>query len=489
MPIQNVFADAAPRVQSPIEVQNGLAQGALAQGQLAHNALQVQQMQNDMADSDALRAAYRGGADPSTPQGRQALIQAAPLQAPKIFQQQADLQKSQAETEKFKGQGAEANAKAAQSKIEMNAAKLFSVNTADGAHQWIDAAVQRGDITPEAGQAEHQQVPTDPGQLAQWKQSKMLEAVKVHDYMTLQQKQAADAETARHNRTDETNSVANNAATNATHVQVANIQQRGENARHGDTISNQRLLAGLNPDGTTKIATGPDGQVDLKTVAPEDLAAAYRYKTDGTLPPNMGRGQQGAMESRKLRAIAAAIDAQAGESPEDARIRQLAAKGDVAAINQMRKREVQIGANVKNFDFNADQALQLSQKVDRTGVPIFNAWINAGRRTVANNPELAAFDTAVKTTVNEFAQIVGGTTAGASTEGEKKKAEALLNAQQTPEAFIATINQMRVESQNRIKSFKDQRAESMPTNAPRQAGASPAPAGLPSGWKIEKVGN
>ena len=194
----------------------------------------------------------------------------------------------------------------------------------------------------------------------------------------------------------------------------------------------------------------------------------------------MGRGTQGAAEALRIRTIAASLDAQGGGSPEDARIRQLALKGDVTAINQIRKREVAVGANVKNFDFNADQALQLSAKVDRTGVPIANAWINAGRRSVTGNPELSAFDVAVKTTVNEFAQIVSGTTAGATTEGEKKKAEALLNSAQTPQQLSAVINQMKIESQNRMRSFAEQRAESMPTNgakpaAPKVSAASGVP--------------
>jgi hypothetical protein len=264
---------------------------------------------------------------------------------------------------------------------------------------------------------------------------------------------------------------------------ASNATSRANNAA---TINKDFLLAGLNPDGTRPgVTTGPDGKIDLSSIAPEDLAAAYRYKADGTLPPNMGRGAQGAAESRRIRSIASAIDAQTGESPEDARIRQLALKGDVGAINQMRKREVAIGANVKNFDFNADQVLSLSNKVDRTGIPVINAWINAGRRSVTGNPELSAFDTAIKTTVNEFAQIVGGTTAGATTEGEKKKAEALLNAQQTPEQIIATIQQMRIESQNRMKSFADQRKQSMPTNTTKAPEPTASPAGLPSMSEID----
>jgi len=199
--------------------------------------------------------------------------------------------------------------------------------------------------------------------------------------------------------------------------------------------------------------------VDLAKVSPSELEAGYRYFSDGTLPPNMGRGVQGAAQGTRIRDIAAAISQNLGISPEEARANQLAFKGGGTALTKLILREAGVGANVRNFDFNADQALKLSDQVDRTGIPVVNAWMNAGRRSVSGNPALSAFDVAVKTTVNEFAQIVSGTTAGATTEGEKKKAENLLSSAQTPEQIKSVINQMRIESQNRMKSFADQKAE------------------------------
>ena len=215
----------------------------------------------------------------------------------------------------------------------------------------------------------------------------------------------------------------------------------------------------------------------IRKVAPADLEAAHRYLADGTLPPNMGRGQQGMAESKRIRSISAQLSAAAGIDPADSRANQLAFKSGGMALTQLVKRESMVGANVKNFDFNANQVMDLSQKVDRTGVPIVNAWMNAGRRAVTGNPELSAFDTAVKTTVNEFAQIVSGTTSGATTEGEKQKAEKLLSAAQTPQQISAVINQMRIESQNRMKSFAEQKRAvlgGMRNGAPN-APATPAP--------------
>lgn len=266
----------------------------------------------------------------------------------------------------------------------------------------------------------------------------------------------------------------------------------GKAAREQAVVENQKnrdtrlLTAGIDATGKPLNAGKPGETIDLGKVSPADMQAGYRYFTDGTLPPNMGRGNQGAAQATRIRDIAAQLSTNLGVAPEEVRANQVAFKGSGAALSQLARREAQIGSNVRNFDFNADQVLQLSDKVDRTGTPVVNAWLQAGRRAVSGNPELSAFDVAVKTTVNEFAQIVGGTTAGASTEGEKQKAEKLLNAAQTPEQIKAVINQMRLESQNRMKSFADQKAQTLATmraggpkkdeTAGSPANAKPSPA-------------
>lgn len=474
MPVDaSLYSQFAPRVRSPEDVQNGLMQNAQAGMQMQNGLLDMQQKRDAIAQDNAMRQAVsESGGDPA--RLRDALI------ARGLVKPLMEHDKTQALIGKDNAAAAKDNAKAGTEALAQARSMLPMVQTPEQFGQWVDglytnpatANVAKQFGTPEQVKS---RIPANPADFQKFLQ---MNAMGMDKFI-------ADQTSRANNKATNDTHIATNAATNQTHIQTTQMTnatsrannaatQAGEDRRSGNTIANQRLMAGMNSDGSLKIASGPDGQIDLKTVAPEDLAAAYRYKTDGTFPPNMGRGVQGAAEGRKIRAIASALDAQAGETPEDARVRQLAAKGDVAAINKMRQREVAVGANVKNFDFNADQVLQLSNKVDRSGVPIANAWINAGRRSVTGNADLSAFDTAIKTTVNEFAQIVSGTTSGATAEGEKKKAEALLNAQQTPEQIIATVNQMRIESQNRMRSFKAQRAESMPTNAPRQPEAAPS---------------
>lgn len=433
-------------------------------------------------DQNALRSAVQGfGNDPSA--NLNALQRAGLYKQAQDYQKAIyDNQKTQSDIGLNTAKSGEQTALAGKHTQETQFAahdkhvqELQGVGTPEDLVNWYADGIKNKTLDPAKSAAAIAALSQDPTQFQALKAQMLQNSVDLKTRFTEEQNNTRNAATnATHVQTTQMandTTRATNAATNATHVQTTGMTQAGENSRAAAGRAQQLLLGGMNPDGSPRVPAtdSATGQIDLTKVAPADLAAAYRYKTDGTLPPNMGRGVQGAGEALRIRTIAAGLDAQGGESPEDARIRQLALKGDVGAINQMRKREVAVGANVKNFDFNADQALQLSSQVDRTGVPIANAWLNAGRRSVTGNPQLSAFDVAVKTTVNEFAQIVSGTTAGATTEGEKKKAETLLNSAQTPEQLMAVINQMKVESKNRMTSFAAQRAEAMPTNAAKPA--------------------
>lgn len=483
----SIFDSYTKPPKSVIDYQNEYAKADQLRNQNAIQALTLQQQTaataQSLAERNALqRIAASSGGD------RQALITGMRNSGlPGLMTQADSLEQSGAKLQESQATAAEKTAAAGKTTQETQIAghaqhlqALSTVNTPQDAVQWITEGVRSGAL-PAAGLPAAldrlQQASATPEGFAQWKRQTQQAGMTVQQQMELTTPKPTEVRLG-----DVVKTIDMNPRSASFGKEVVGQQQVGvspdtasnnatSRANNADTIKKDYAVAGLNPDGSPKqLPIAVDGSLDLTKVAPEDLAAAQRYRTDGTLPPNMGRGTQGANESRRLRAIASALDMQAGDSPEDARVRQLALKGDIGAIANLRKREVAIGANVKNFDFNADQVLQLSGKVDRTGVPIINAWINAGRRSVSGNPELAAFDTAVKTTVNEFAQIVGGTTSGASTEGEKKKAEALLNAQQTPEQILSVINQMRIESKNRMQSFARQRQEMMPKN-----GASSAP--------------
>lgn len=185
--------------------------------------------------------------------------------------------------------------------------------------------------------------------------------------------------------------------------------------------------------------------------------AAARYNIDGTLPP-MGMGKAAAAGRSAILNKAAELAAASGISANDQRIAQIGNKANTAALSKIQQQQTMIGAFEKNFNMNADIALEYSAKVDRTGVPLANKWINAGKRSIAGDPDLSAYDQAIKSTVNEYAKIVSGSMGNtALAEGEIKKVEGLLNAAQTPAQVNAVINLMKRETQNRMKGFDEEK--------------------------------
>jgi hypothetical protein len=207
--------------------------------------------------------------------------------------------------------------------------------------------------------------------------------------------------------------------------------------------SKPRQAAGGGMGGDTA-SSFSDGAIDL---------AAYRYNADGTLPP-MGMGKAGAAGRARILNRAAEISGQGGVAPEDARGNQMDFKANAGALNQINKQKTMVSAFEKNFSLNADMALKLSDKVDRTGVPLFNAWIQAGQKNIQGNPALSQFHAANETVVNEYAKIMSGSMGNtAVSDSARAHAHSLLSTVQTKDQYLAVMNTLRQETGNRMLGF------------------------------------
>lgn len=366
---------------------------------------------------------------------------------------------------------------------------LAAVNGPEDGLAWLGEGLRNKALTPEQYQRGIQNLQTasaTPDGFQQWKQGAMRGGMSVLEQM--QQGAAKPTEVRLGNvvKTVDMNPYsttygkevvpaqaigqsADNAATTGAHIQGIKLQQSGENLR-----------AGINQDGTGSDTGG--------LLSPESVInAAARYNMDGTLPPNLGRGTQGPRQTAQILNEAARQAAARGDTPEAQRIAQLANKANATALNKLETQQTMVGAFEKNFTKNAAIAEELSNKVDRTGVPIVNKWVNVGKRAVTGDPDLAAFDASVKATVNEYAKIVGGGTGGSATaQGEIAKIEGLLSAAQTKEGVLSVLNLMRRETANRMTSFDDQKAELKGSMIPAK---KPAPGGAPAAGKVVNFGD
>ncbi len=250
------------------------------------------------------------------------------------------------------------------------------------------------------------------------------------------------------------------------------LRKQGEVERHDKSMEGASWAhVGIARDKAKQEVTGQD-----TGFSPEAIAnAAARYNIDGTLPP-MGMGKTGSSGRAAILNEAARQANISGVSSDDQRIAQIGNKANSAALAKIQQQQTMVSAFEKNFVRNADIALEYSGKVDRTGVPLANKWINAGKRSIAGDPELAAFDASVKAVSNEYAKIVSGSMGNTATaEGEIKKIEGLLNAAQTPAQVKAVIELMKRETANRMKGFDEEKEALRSTMGRKKPAAEGAP--------------
>lgn len=464
----NLFQAYLQPARSVSDYANDYAKADALKNQNALQALTLQQAGDVQGQRNAFRNLVGAGADLNDAATQARALAVAPDVAPGLLKTVQDSKTSAAKAALDTAQAGGATANAAKTTQETAIAahqqhlqQLSTVNTPQDAVQWLLDGVKTGAL-PETrlapGLQALQQNSQTPEGFAQWKSQTQQGGLSV-----LQQMQATEAKPTEVRLGNVVKMIDTNPRSQTFGKEIIGAQsigqspdnaatQAGENARARLSSNTQLTAAGIRADGTPIDGAGLSEQARI--------AAATRYRIDGTLPAGIGRGTQGARDTRAILDEAASQSAAAGDTPEAARIAQIANKANSAALNKLQQQQTMVGAFEKNFTKNADMAEQLSAAVDRTGVPIVNKWINAGKRSVSGDADLSAFDASLKATVNEYAKIVSGATGGAgAAQGEIAKVEGLLNAAQTTGQVSAVLNLMRKETQNRMAAFDDEKSQ------------------------------
>ena len=176
--------------------------------------------------------------------------------------------------------------------------------------------------------------------------------------------------------------------------------------------------------------------------------AAARYNIDGTLPP-MGMGKGGSAARSQI--LNRAAELASGVDGTDQRVAQLTTKASASTLLQLKKTKTMIKAFEEMANKNADIALELSTKVDRTGSPVVNRWFLAGNNKLAGDVDTATFNTAVNVFANEYAKIMSGSMGNTPvSDSARKEAHEILNTAQTPAQLRANIKLLQREMKNRL---------------------------------------
>lgn len=425
------------QIDSPFNALSGALglQNAVRQNQLG--GLQLEQQKADMADNAALRTALGQGLDLNTPEGQAALYKAAPLKAAGVLKGQQDLQHVAAQTEQAKAAAKKSEQETLTSTVDLYHRQLGGINDYQSAVDFV----KRGAMNPVMGKllggmqgamAEIAKIPTDPDGLKKWVEQQSQAALTVKDRITNQTQVRGQDLTAA-------TSTTNNAATNSAHLQGIRIQQAGENGRQATRMSQESAVGGA--EGFSPAAI--------------DNAAA-RYNLDGTLPP-MGMGKAGSQGRQAI--LNRAAELAGGASGTDQRAGQLDNKATAAALTKVSAQKNMVASFEKTANANADLALGLSDRVDRTNINIFNRWLQSGR-TGTGSVEAAQFNAANQTFMNEYAKIMSGSMGNtAVSDAARKHAEEMISTAQSKDQYAGVMRTLKTEMGNRMKGFEDQETE------------------------------
>lgn len=194
------------------------------------------------------------------------------------------------------------------------------------------------------------------------------------------------------------------------------------------------------------------------SLSPEAIdAAANTYRMTGQMP---ALGMGGMVLRTQILNRAGELAKLDGSSGQAEAINKIANKSNQAALSQLEKQATMVGAFEKTARANADLALSLSNNVDRAGVPVVDKWIQAGRKSISGDPDVAKFHAANETFINEYAKIMSGSMGNTPvSDAARANAHEILSHAYTKEQYKQVIGTLKQEMDNRISGFNQQRNE------------------------------
>lgn len=139
----------------------------------------------------------------------------------------------------------------------------------------------------------------------------------------------------------------------------------------------------------------------------------------------------------------------------------MAAKASRDALSKALTDRTKFVAASNQFVTNFEKQADLVEKYMKPGLagatPIFNKWIQAGRKQVAGDADVSELDAAIRGLAREHQRIVTGVTSNAQLHASAQEtADQLLNVAQTPEQVEGVLRVMRQEARNARQAGVDE---------------------------------
>lgn len=181
--------------------------------------------------------------------------------------------------------------------------------------------------------------------------------------------------------------------------------------------------------------------------------SAENYLATGVLP-SFGVG--GAQAKSAILDQANKLMKERGLSPEDVRAGNVDAKTAASALQKTQQQQAALenfsGTMEKNIEIVKDY---MAQGVGPTGLPVVDAWVQAGRRMTGDD-DVAKFGAALYGVITEAAKINSGALGNAPlSDTQLKEVQNLVNKQDNQKTITGVLDTFTLERDNRINSIND----------------------------------
>lgn len=213
-------------------------------------------------------------------------------------------------------------------------------------------------------------------------------------------------------------------------------------------------------------------QSNMGVIAPEVVEYVQKNMQ---MPPGFSRNPQLVKQAFDL---AHQKNVDEGVSTNDAFLQAQSNKATVPALAALTKQQALVTSFEQTAQKNADLALSLSSKYQRSGSPWANEWINAANKKLTGNSDLAQFSAANDTFLAEYAKIMNSANAqgsGATSDTAMAHARAMLNDAMSKGTYADVIATLRKDMANRMSSMESTRQQYL-QNLAHGIGGNPAPA-------------
>jgi hypothetical protein len=196
-------------------------------------------------------------------------------------------------------------------------------------------------------------------------------------------------------------------------VEFAKREQREPNEQELNHIrqeANAHLYSG-NRYGATLMGAGYTPDQPLSPAREEVAKSIATYRQSPPSPYAMGRP-----ENQELMARANVLSEEINGAPYDVKkykgmegASKTAAGADTRALSNSLNKQIEMQTALESFEKtaikNLDKLVDLAKKVDKTGVPIIEKWIRAGRQSTGD-PDVSDFNLQWTLTTPEIARII-----------------------------------------------------------------------------------